>query len=276
MDHNGHNFERSAIEQWMLQTSMCPFGCGHLSPTALYPNRALKEEIEERVLLDKLVAQGNVGSDFVNQLRNLLDTRGLGDLRVVLESVSDVDEAHKLCQAAPEAHDCLLALSSLEKSQRALVVRHIGNFTMERFRAAKIMTTHFLRHAGWHNGIGVTSNIQRLHEMCMDERVSEHRLNMASRFLIGIQEHVVSPGNVATCLQMAHELCHMRLPTATVDNVLSVIHTVKGVCAGLSDVPQVMRQVMEYLRNPAASRAICSTMDMVRQAKVCMCSTRVG
>eukprot|EP01013_Petalomonas_cantuscygni_P014617 TRINITY_DN2999_c0_g1_i1.p1 TRINITY_DN2999_c0_g1~~TRINITY_DN2999_c0_g1_i1.p1 ORF type:complete len:528 (-),score=65.87 TRINITY_DN2999_c0_g1_i1:154-1737(-) len=47
MDTEGHNFERSAIEQWLSTHSECPLSREPLSKDSLFPNRSLKEGIEE-------------------------------------------------------------------------------------------------------------------------------------------------------------------------------------------------------------------------------------
>eukprot|EP00668_Euglena_longa_P021899 GGOE01027257.1.p1 GENE.GGOE01027257.1~~GGOE01027257.1.p1 ORF type:complete len:417 (+),score=111.36 GGOE01027257.1:50-1252(+) len=47
MDHHGHNFERSAITEWLGRSEECPFSREAIQLGALYPNLALKEEISE-------------------------------------------------------------------------------------------------------------------------------------------------------------------------------------------------------------------------------------
>ena len=48
MDPMGHNFERCAIERWLRSGhSSCPIGREALGQESLFPNRALREEIEE-------------------------------------------------------------------------------------------------------------------------------------------------------------------------------------------------------------------------------------
>eukprot|EP00667_Euglena_gracilis_P006395 EG_transcript_6455 len=47
MDHHGHNFERSAIAEWLGRSAECPLSREHIHLEALYPNLALKEEIAE-------------------------------------------------------------------------------------------------------------------------------------------------------------------------------------------------------------------------------------
>eukprot|EP01012_Entosiphon_sulcatum_P066363 TRINITY_DN95570_c0_g1_i1.p1 TRINITY_DN95570_c0_g1~~TRINITY_DN95570_c0_g1_i1.p1 ORF type:complete len:441 (-),score=79.81 TRINITY_DN95570_c0_g1_i1:3-1208(-) len=46
MDRNGHNFEKSAITQWLQRHNTCPVGREPLSVSDLFPNRALKELIQ--------------------------------------------------------------------------------------------------------------------------------------------------------------------------------------------------------------------------------------
>eukprot|EP00668_Euglena_longa_P043910 GGOE01058456.1.p1 GENE.GGOE01058456.1~~GGOE01058456.1.p1 ORF type:complete len:470 (+),score=79.44 GGOE01058456.1:29-1411(+) len=47
MDHHGHNFERSAITEWLGRSEECPFSREAIQLGALSPNLALKEEISE-------------------------------------------------------------------------------------------------------------------------------------------------------------------------------------------------------------------------------------
>ena len=47
MDREGHNFEKAAIETWLLRSHKCPVGREAISPQLLFRNRALQEEIEE-------------------------------------------------------------------------------------------------------------------------------------------------------------------------------------------------------------------------------------
>jgi hypothetical protein len=47
MDQQGHNFEKWAIESWLLDHDTCPLGREPLTREGLFPNRALQEDILE-------------------------------------------------------------------------------------------------------------------------------------------------------------------------------------------------------------------------------------
>eukprot|EP00668_Euglena_longa_P006916 GGOE01008257.1.p1 GENE.GGOE01008257.1~~GGOE01008257.1.p1 ORF type:complete len:471 (-),score=64.70 GGOE01008257.1:507-1844(-) len=47
MDREGHNFEKEAIEAWLQRHEDCPMGREPLLADGLFPNRALREEIQE-------------------------------------------------------------------------------------------------------------------------------------------------------------------------------------------------------------------------------------
>lgn len=234
MDLNGHNFERIAIEKWLSSShsNECPLRCKNVTVSSLYPNTALKEQIQEFTLVGAVKGSGD---NVLDTIRESLKEEHIQSLCTVLQSIDDIDLVRKLCNEAPNAEKCLQAIGNLDTATKRMVINAIGRYCPERLRLA-LEIVQLLKKNSETVGLQLVDFIySSLVQLDLDPNI----IKMLSDFVFAVHDKFKDPMHTFMILSQVYNFLGCSPTEQEIKSAKQVLETAIGMTCDPNDFNEV-------------------------------------